>query len=264
MRRTALLSLSLSLSCLSLLGGCAANQQASEPARPAAQPVTFDAPYTSTPVKVDGKLDDAIWTEAPAYELSLATGPGLNNGVPEDKGRVRFAWDDRYFYMAVDFADRDVVAEGTENGLHHYRLGDVAELFLKPESEPGYWEMYVTPRGNQTVFYFPGRGRVSLEEHFQSRSILNVAATVDGSLNHWQDVDHGWTGEMAVPISELREKSGVDFAPGGAVWRVFVGRYNYSRYRKLATGPELSMAPQLPTENFHDLDNYARLNLVRR
>lgn len=245
-----------------LAGGCAAMKKNTD-ASTTMPPVTFEARYTTAAVNVDGKLDDAVWQQATAYDVVLPLKPPINNGVPEDPGRVRFAWDDQYFYLACEFTDRDLVAEGEKDGEHHYQKGDLAELFLKPDTRPGYWELYVSPKGHQTVFYFPGKGRLGLPSHFESRSILKVGAVVNGTLNNWQDTDKGWTGEMAVPISELREKSGGDFRPGGQPWRIFVGRYNYSVYRTLGSGPELSSAPQLPVANWHDLANYAHLKLVK-
>jgi len=223
--------------------------------------IVAEARYTTTPANIDGRLDDPIWSECTTYELILPLAPPTNGQVPENPARVRFAWDDEYFYLACEFTDHDVVAEGNEDGLHHYRMGDLAELFLKPEAGHAVWELYLTPRGNQTTFFFPGRGRMGLPEHFESQPILKVAATVNGTLNNWQDTDSGWIGEMAVPISELR-KHGGDFGVG-VPWRVFVARYNYSYDLTLISGPELSSFPQLPIADWHDLDNYAQLKLIR-
>jgi hypothetical protein len=244
-----------------MLSGCAGSKRVESPKSVENAPITeAEAIYTPAPVKIDGRLDDPIWNQCPVYELQLAENPATGD-VPEDSGRVRFAWDDTYFYMGCNFIDRDVAGGKEEDGPHHYRAGDVAELFLKPESGYAVWEMYVTPGGFQTTFFFPGRGRMGMLEHFESSKILDVAATVNGTLNDWQDTDVGWAGEMAVPISELK-KHGGDFAPG-VPWRILVGRYNYSRYLMLASGPEYSTFPRLPVVNYHDVPNYAKLKLVK-
>jgi hypothetical protein len=86
---------------------------------------------------------------------------------------------------------------------------------------------------------------------------LSISQIVSGCvLNHF-DKD-GWTAEMAMPIKDL-QAFGNKFAQG-TDWRIFVGRYNYSRYLQ---GVELSMTPQLSKTDYHSLDEYAVLELVR-
>ena len=141
-----------------------------------------------------------------------------------------------------------------------YSLGDVGEVFLKPEQYTWYWELYVTPAGKMSTFWFPGRGRLGLPSCFEKHHFnLKVASWCDGTLNNWEDKDMRWTAEMAIPVSELTAK-GESFGPQ-AQWRILVGRYNYSRYLRFS-GPEYSMVPQLSELNFHLLDEYAVLHLV--
>ncbi len=53
------------------------------------------------------------------------------------------------------------VAEGKEDQLHHYQMGDLVELFLKPEDYTWYWELYATPIGKKTNFWFPAPRAIS-------------------------------------------------------------------------------------------------------
>ncbi|MDP7135281.1 MAG: sugar-binding protein, partial [Planctomycetota bacterium] len=137
------------------------------------------AQKTSKPIKVDGLLDDEIWKTAPIHTAAFDK---RNKDTPQEPGTVQFAWDDKNLYMAVKFVDTDIVAEGKEDQLHHYKMGDLAELFLKPEDSTWYWELYVTPHGKKTSFWFPGRGRFGLESSFQYKMELNVGARIEGTL----------------------------------------------------------------------------------
>ena len=218
------------------------------------------ARYTPSRVIIDGWLDEMMWREAKAYPLGLARDRAGRNNHVEEEGVIRLAWDDRYLYVAVDFKDSDVVAEGLTDQLPHFQLGDVCEVFLKPENQSWYWELYVTPLSRKSNFFFPGSGRFGLQSNFQYDCGMRVSAKFEGTINNWQDKDKRWTAEMAIPIRDLRA-NGETFGPGSD-WRILVARYNYSRYRT-QRGPELTMVPTLSETNFHLLDEYIPLRLIR-
>lgn len=229
-----------------------------KPTMPEKLPV-MKAVFAAHPVKIDGILDDAVWKKAPAYPLQLDLAAQKAGHTLHEDGEVRLAWDAKHLYVAARFTDSDIVAEGKEDQLHHYSMGDLLEVFLKPEDETWYWELYATPAGKKTSFFFPGRGRLGLPSCFKYSCGLTVAAHCDGTLNRWEDRDREWTAEMAMPIEDLTSR-GETFAPG-ARWRVLASRYNYSRY---LPNKELSMAPALPQTNYHLTENYAILEIMPR
>lgn len=218
------------------------------------------AKYTETPVKVDGVLDDEAWETAVAYPLHLGLDQLEQGNTLHEPGEVRLTWDDEFLYVGVLFHDSDIVAEGVKDQEHHYLTGDLAEVFLKPDANTWYWELYVTPHSKKTHLWFPGSGRLGLKSSEDNDMELYVAAQCQGTLNDWRDRDESWTAEMAIPIRELK-RYGDDFGPEAA-WTILVARYNYSRYLPLR-GPELSMTPQLPITSFHYHDGYAALRLEK-
>ncbi|MFA5863867.1 MAG: carbohydrate-binding family 9-like protein [Phycisphaerae bacterium] len=218
------------------------------------------AKYSSTPITIDGKLDEPVWKTARVYTMNLSKDKVGEGKDLQEAGEVRLAWDENYFYVGVKFYDSDIVAEGKQDQLHHYRMGDLCELFLKPNDHPWYWELYVTPMGKKTSFWFPTRGRLGLPSCFEYTCGLKVAAQVTGTLNNWRDKDCYWTGEMAMPIKDLTDE-GAKFGPR-IDWRILVARYNYS-VSLTTTGPELSATPQLSVSNYHVLEEYAKLCLEK-
>ncbi len=218
-------------------------------------PPAVEARYAATPVVVDGRFNDAVWTEAPAYPLAGMVVGGRRARLQEI-GSARFAWDDKFFYVALEFADADVVAEGDANGLDQIRLGDVGEVFLKPEGKSYYWELHVTPRGNQTSYFFPSGGR-RLPGCKLAIHRLTVAARVEGTLNQPEDRDRGWTAELAVPRTMLAEH-GDRFGPGSR-WSILVGRYNFS---VTLDNTELSTMPPISQVNFHLTGEFATLRFA--
>jgi hypothetical protein len=220
----------------------------------------FHAPYTTQPVKIDGKLDEHIWQKATAYRINFSKDVTDRGEKIKQGGTVRFAWDDKYFYVAAALEDSDVVAQGKENQMHHYKYGDLCELFLKPVPREYYWELYVTPAGKKSSFFFPSKGYLGLPGCLENyNSGLKVAAKTIGTLNNWQNEDKGWAGEMAMPINDL-EEFGYQFKPGSE-WTILIGRYNYSVH---LPAKELSMAPQLSNTSFHLTDQYAKLKLTSK
>ncbi|OHB45686.1 MAG: hypothetical protein A2178_04155 [Planctomycetes bacterium GWC2_49_10] len=221
----------------------------------------MEAVHATSAINIDGKLDEAVWQNARDYPLQLSKDKASSAKTLLESGKIRLAWDEKFLYVGFEFVDSDVVAEGTADNLHHYNFGDVGEVFLKPVGFSWYWELYVTPAGRMSTFWFPGRGRLGLPSCFDAyRFDLKVAASCNGTLNKWEDKDTGWTAEMAVPVSELTAR-GEKFDPQ-AQWQILVARYNYSRYLPF-TGPEYSMSPQLSQTNYHLLEEYAVLQLLK-
>ncbi|MFA7231428.1 MAG: carbohydrate-binding family 9-like protein [Victivallaceae bacterium] len=224
------------------------------------------AKYTAKPVTLDGTLNDKAWATAPAYQLEVSD--TAYDNLPEktrkivgtklrEPGEFKLLWDKDYLYIGIKYTDSEVIAEGEKDQMHHYTLGDVAEVFIKPENETYYWELYVTPTRKKTAFFIPGRGTRISEDPKQIMDI-KVAASVQGTLNNWQDKDQSWTGVMAIPIKGL-EKYGAKFGQGQK-WTVFVARYNYSRYLPVK---ELSAFPHQEKTNYHTLEDYGQLILEK-
>jgi hypothetical protein len=216
-------------------------------------PVVF-ARFTEEPVLIDGILNDSAWRNAETYKLALAYNA---QGNALEGGETMFSWDDDYFYVGVKFYDSDIVAEGEEDQLLHYKMGDCLEFFIKPEGYTWYWELYGTPKGHKTAYFYPGRGRSWLESVAEYKMELKAAADCKGTLNDWEDKDEFWTCELAVPISYLTSR-GEKFGPGSA-WKVLTARYNYSRYLPFY---EISMFPRISRANPHLYEEYAVLEFV--
>ena len=141
------------------------------------------------------------------------------------------------------------------------RLGDLAEIFLKPENTSCYWEIYVTPRGHKTGYFFPSRAYCGLASVFDAPIIpgIEAAAVVDGSLNDYTDTDRGWSAELSIPLRSLK---GLDGRPltADTPWTILGCRYNYGVH--LSTRPVLSSVPQLPKADFHMLERFGTLKTV--
>ncbi|MBE6366900.1 MAG: hypothetical protein E7052_03185 [Lentisphaerae bacterium] len=227
--------------------------------------------YTSSELKIDGKLDESAWQSAVCYPLQRH-----NNwaGLPEktrkrvqldpfQPGSFRLLYNDKYLYLGIDFEDSDVIAGSTKNQSRLYRTGDLAELFLTPGNGHAYFEIYVNPVGAHTFYVFPGGGVANLEMMFDENKItagIIAAAQVQGTLNNHSDRDRGWSAELAVPLEKLAI-FGIEFA-FGKPWTILVSRYNYAVHlRKL----QFSGVPIMPAgSSYGDLEYHAPLLIQKK
>ena len=105
---------------------------------------------------IDGNISAKEWETAEEWAFSrlgerdAKLGDSLN-----EIGSVKMLHSDKYWYIAVDMEDSDVVAQGTEDQQHHYNMGDTIEVFLKLADDTYYWEMYGTPNELRTTFSTP-------------------------------------------------------------------------------------------------------------
>jgi hypothetical protein len=216
-----------------------------------------EAVYTATPVKIDGILDEEIWTKAPGYTFNAYNAECVQNGL------IKFAWDDQYVYVGAQLTDDDVVTISDKDQSHLYKDGDLLEVFLKPLKDTYYWEIYANPLNARASFFIAGGGRlisdeISREGHLMKD--LKVFAKIDGTVNNWQDIDNGWSVEMAIPIKELT-RYGAELKEN-SVWRFLIGRYNYSRYLE---NSELSGITEFKDNNrsFHHKPSYGYMKFVK-
>lgn len=248
-----------------LCAGAFAPAFAQDDATPARQTVV--AKFAES-VKLDGKMGDPAWAKAPAYQFSLPetiydrTPEHLKRRLGKDiveKGSVKFLWNGDYLYVGAKLDELDVVNEGKEDQTHLFLLGDLIEVFLKPEHETYYWEIYGAANGRKTCYFFPSRARTMFPPCAEySCPDLQVSATVDGTLNDWTDKDKGWCVEIAIPVKNLTSL-GAKF-DNSAEWTVLIGRYNYSRYLLVK---ENSSIPHISATDFHLHEDYARLVLEK-
>ena len=200
-------------------------------------------------------FSNPVWKKTPAYPFMKAVNDLSDfHALPLEGGQIRLLYDKNFLYLAAELEDSEVTTTGTKNQSAFFALGDVVEVFLKPENHNFYWEIYGTPNNLQTCYFFPSRGSLGLPSGFNNQGVeIKVVSSVNGSFNNSLDRDNGWKTLIKIPLASLR-KNNLKFVPGEK-WTIFVARYNYSRYLPSC---ELSGVPQ-KFGDFHVLSDYARL-----
>lgn len=217
-------------------------------------------------IKLEKGVLDSSWDKAPSYRLQAAQPGGWGGDITRisgmdgkvlEGGYVKFLWNEKYLYVGLKMDDSDVVGEAEVDQGRLYAQGDTVEVFIHPRNQTYYWEIFGAVNEKKTCYFFPGRGRVSLDSnhHYQCHG-LKVKTTVDGTLNNWHDRDKSWSIIIAVPTSALTE-FGASFN-NSEFWSIQIVRVNYSRYLPVW---ETTVFPQNNSGNPHLYEAYACLKL---
>jgi len=221
-------------------------------------PRTFHCLRADGPITVDGHLAEPAWQKAPVISDFVAWDAEGGLRPAFSQTRVRVLRDNSYLYIGADLDDKDIYALKTQHNSTTWE-DDVFEVFLKPRRDlPHYYEFHVTPANVNLELFIPRRKSGSIERFF-FRSGMRSAVTVRGTLNDWQDVDDGWTVEMAIPFAAFARTAGVPRP--GEEWQVAFCRFDYSCHlpAELPDGVECSSSAHLSVRSFHHYEDYDTL-----
>lgn len=215
---------------------------------------------TSKPIKVDGKLDEAVWKTAPSTGAFVNT---VTGEAAEPKTEAKLLWDDQFLYVAFENVDKDVWTELSKRDDKLWTQ-EAVELMIDANGDgKGYIELQVAPNGNVFDTYLPTVRKYedSLDpkrKQYDWTSKLKAAVKVDGTLNKRDDEDKGWTVEMALPLTDVNglESAGVKIPPAlGDVWRMNMFRLDQPKDK-----PQAAVGWSAPlVSDFHKLDRFGEL-----
>ena len=164
-------------------------------------------------------------------------------------------WDDEFFYVAADLEEPHLWATLTERDAVIFQDNDF-ELFIDPDGDThDYYELEVNALGTvwDLMLVQPYRdGGPAI--HAWDIAGLHVGVDVRGTLNRPDDRDRGWTVEIAMPWTILREAAPNRAAPRpGDQWRVNFSRVQWQLDIKdgaYAKRPDPKTGKPLPEDNW--------------
>jgi len=188
-------------------------------------PQTYTCWYTEQAPVIDGKLDEALWAEAPNSAL-FGDIEGTIRAAPYFDTRVKMRWDDDYFYIGAELEEPHIWATYDKRDMVIFHENDF-EVFIDPDGDTHhYYELEINARNTiwDLMLTKPYRNGGHAIDAWDIKGILH-AIHVDGTLNDPSDTDRGWTIELALPWSVLEEAARHSGAPRNReVWWV-----NFSR-----------------------------------
>lgn len=216
-------------------------------------------------VHIDGKLDEDCWQNAPIIEFRDL----LDGSRHEITGSAKMLWDDKYIYVAYEIHDPNVVAyygerkrgrtlpntqEEPHTGEPEIMFRDTfVKFFLDPDADGmNYIEIHINPINNiaDLLIDYPyikkGREEIGITTQLPTKADwswncegLKSAVQIQGTLNFSDDIDQGWTVELAIPWESLKPITKGPYSPnmGENKWCAHLGHvykpeFDYSNRRK--------------------------------
>ncbi len=182
--------------------------------------------------------DHASWREVPPVALR-----GVD-GAEARLSSLRARWNDEWIIFEFTCRDVQIVSPGTRDGLDHFKLGDVVEIFLGRAGAKPYAEVHATPAGRKSQYFFSDYRTKAAAPEAAGSAQVRAAASADG-----------WRAVVSIPWSMTGG------SPRSGAWEVLAGRYDYAA---AGVQPVLSSFPaQRGTPDFHARARYAKLDLRR-
>jgi hypothetical protein len=184
---------------------------------------------TATPIRVDGRLDDAAWRTAP-WTDDFVDIEGDAKPRPALRTRAKMLWDDTYFYVGAELVEPHLWATLTAHDAVIFHDNDF-EVFIDPNGDNHeYYEFEINALGTTWDLLLP-RPYKDGGKPVNSWEIpgMKSAVHVDGTLNDARDTDRAWSVELAFPWTVLGELARRPSPPhDGDQWRVNFSRVEWS------------------------------------
>lgn len=187
-------------------------------------PLSYDCNKATTPIRIDGVLDDTAWQNAP-WTTDFQDIQGSAKPAPRFKTRVKMLWDADYLYIAAQLEEPDVKASLLQHDSVIFHDNDF-EVFIKPLPQTqSYFEFEINALNTGWDLFLdrPYNLHGKADNSWDSTG-MKTAVAVQGTLNRSTDTDQGWTIEIAYPWRSFRSRQDVPQPRVGTEWRI-----NFSR-----------------------------------
>ncbi len=178
---------------------------------------------TETPLKIDGKLDEAAWNKAEWTDYFVDI-EGPVKPEPRFKTRAKMLWDDQYLYIAAEIGEPDIQATLKQRDAIIFNDNDF-EIFIDPDGDThGYYEFEMNAFNAvwDLLLVKPYRDGGPAINSWDING-LKSAVKVYGTINNPKSKDKCWVVELAYPLNVLKEFNS-SIPKEGDQWRI-----NFSR-----------------------------------
>lgn len=209
----------------------------------------YSAKRVAKPPTLDGKLDDAVWAQAPEVVLKRS----FDGGPVQRRTTFRVLYDDQFIYVGFHAEDPDIW--GTKRNKDDDIYNEEAlEVFFDADGDGAtYNELQVSPHNVNFDASFVAR-RSDLKTAMAWESGMETQVFIKGTLDDDQ-TDEFWEAEMKIPIAKLTSVPRVPPQKGDR-WRF--NAYRLEQFTHHQPGEGQSFSP-LFVGDFHALPRFGWL-----
>jgi hypothetical protein len=205
---------------------------------------------TTTPIAIDGRLDDAAWQHAVPVQLVR----NQDGAQPRFSTIVRLLWDQDHLYVAYQCEDTEIYGTMTERDDPLWEE-EVVEIFVDANGdEISYVEIEVSPLNTLVDLFVLNRHPHPMRQLFDWDSKgIRYAAWVDGDPRQHDTEDRSWSVEIAIPWEDFLTAPRLPPAAGDK-WRVNLFRIDHFQGQQ-----ELYAWSPTRCETFHIPERFGEL-----
>jgi len=205
-------------------------------------PRTYECRRATKPIEINGHLAKPEWLIA-AWSEPFVDIEGDKKPNPRFLTRMKMLWDDQHLYIAAQMEEPHVWATLTKTNSVIFHDNDF-EVFIDPDGDAlNYVELEVNAFNTIWSLLLPkpyrdGGGPL---ENWHLKDV-KTAVQIQGTINNPEDIDEGWSVEIAVPWSDLKD---IALPPKpGDTWRINFSRVEWDTdivnhsYTKVEGHPE--------------------------
>ncbi len=183
---------------------------------------------TSAPVVPDGILNEKDWESVPFTDFFTDIEGSLKPG-PKYKTHAKIMWDDKNLYIGAVLEEPNVWATLKQRDTVVFYDNDF-EVFIDPDGDThAYYELEINAFGTpwDLLLIKPYRDGGPPVNGWNING-LQVGTHIDGTVNNPSDTDNGWSAEIILPLSSLKECAGINWPPKqGVQWRIDFSRVEW-------------------------------------
>lgn len=192
------------------------------------QPRGYVSGLVTTPISIDGKLDEAAWQGA-AWTEDFTDIEADLRPKPRQRTRAKIVWDANNLYIAAEIAEQHVQGSVSKHDEVIFQDNDF-EVFIDPNGDHhAYYEFEMNALNTTWDLFMPkpfkdGGGAENKWEF----TGLQSAVHINGTLNDPSDIDTGWSLELAIPWASFNKEPHLSLPPkNGDRWRIDFSRVEW-------------------------------------
>lgn len=218
-------------------------------------------PLPTSPISIDGKLDEPSWAHAantgPLVNVATAEAPAAG----EVGGNVKLLYDDQALYVGFEVFDDDLRG-GFDPATPdpHLWLKDAVEVMIDPDGDGDNRDYYEIQVGPQNLVFDSAFDAYNLPHvdpdgpfgHQEWSAHLKSAVELHGTLDDAIE-DEGYVVEMALPWASLQKAKRTPPRPQDT-WRM--------NFYAMQNNGGVAWSPILGQGNFHRASRFGRVRFV--